>query len=123
MKRKYAVLAVVLFVIAASLPLFAFGFWDKDPIANPDWESVRDGAHVVISGRIRLVGSAMSNSLVLTDKSDKDWYVDDAEREKLARMEQREATLSAVVRLDPIKFADGTELPDKRVLTGIEVVE
>ena len=123
MKGKLVIFAVMLVVAAATLPVFAFGLWDKDPVSNPDWASVKEGDRVIVSGKIRLVGSAASNSLVLTDSSDKDWYVDDAEREKLALMEQRETTLSAVVRLDPIKFADGTELPDKRVLTGIELVK
>ena len=123
MKAKLAVLTALLVVAVTALPMFAFGSRDKEPAANPDWTQVKEGDRVIVSGKIRLVGSAASNSLVLTDSSDKDWYVDDAEREKLALMEQRETTLSAVVRLDPIKFADGTELPDKRVLTGIEVVK
>ena len=123
MKAKFAVLTVMLVVAVTALPMFAFGSRDKEPAANPDWTQVKEGDRVIVSGKIRLVGSAVSNSLVLTDSSDKDWYVDDAEREKLALMEQREATLSAVVRLEPLKLADGTELPDKRVLTGIELVK
>ena len=123
MKAKLAVLTALLVVAVTALPMFAFGSRDKEPAANPDWTQVKEGDRVIVSGKIRLVGSAASNSLVLTDSSDKDWYVDEAERDVLALMEQRETTLSAVVRLDPIKFADGTELPDKRVLTGIEVVK
>ena len=123
MKAKFAVLTVMLVVAVTALPMFAFGSRDKEPAANPDWTQVKEGDRVIVSGKIRLVGSAVSNSLVLTDSSDKDWYVDDSEREVLARMEQREATLSGVVRLEPLKFADGTELPDKRVLTGIELVK
>ena len=123
MKAKLAVLTALLVVAVTALPMFAFGSRDKEPAANPDWTQVKEGDRVIVSGKIRLVGSAVSNSLVLTDSSDKDWYVDEAERDVLALMEQRETTLSAVVRLDPIKFADGTELPDKRVLTGIEVVK
>ena len=123
MKAKLAVLTVMLVVAVTALPMFAFGSREQEPVTNPDWATVKEGDRVIVSGKIRLVGSAASNSLVLTDSSDKDWYVDSAERETLALMEQREATLSAVVRLDPLKFADGTELPDKRVLTGIEVVK
>lgn len=123
MKAKLAVLTALLVVAVTALPMFAFGSRDKEPAANPDWTQVKEGDRVIVFGKIRLVGSAASNSLVLTDSSDKDWYVDEAERDVLALMEQREATLSAVVRLDPIKFADGTELPDKRVLTGIELVK
>ena len=123
MKAKLAVLTALLVVAVTALPMFAFGSRDKEPAANPDWTQVKEGDRVIVFGKIRLVGSAASNSLVLTDSSDKDWYVDEAERDVLALMEQRETTLSAVVRLDPIKFADGTELPDKRVLTGIEVVK
>jgi len=123
MKAKLAVLTALLVVAVTALPLFAFGSREQEPAANPDWASVKEGDRITISGKIRLVGSAVSNSLVLTDSSDKDWYVDEAERDVLALMEQRETTLSAVVRLDPIKFADGTELPDKRVLTGIELVK
>jgi hypothetical protein len=123
MKAKLAVLTALLVVAVTALPMFAFGSRDKEPAANPDWTQVKEGDRVIVSGKIRLVGSAVSNSLVLTDSSDKDWYVDEAERDVLALMEQRETTLSAVVRLEPIKFADGTELPDKRVLTGIELVK
>ena len=123
MKAKLAVLTALLVVAVTALPMFAFGSRDKEPAANPDWTQVKEGDRVIVFGKIRLVGSAASNSLVLTDSSDKDWYVDEAERDVLALMEQRETTLSAVVRLDPIKFADGTELPDKRVLTGIELVK
>lgn len=123
MKAKLAVLTALLVVAVTALPMFAFGSRDKEPAANPDWTQVKEGDRVIVSGKIRLVGSAASNSLVLTDSSDKDWYVDEAERDVLALMEQRETTLSAVVRMDPIKFADGTELPDKRVLTGIELVK
>jgi hypothetical protein len=123
MKAKLAVLTALLVVAVTALPMFAFGSRDKEPAANPDWTQVKEGDRVIVSGKIRLVGSAVSNSLVLTDSSDKDWYVDEAERDVLALMEQRETTLSAVVRLEPLKFADGTELPDKRVLTGIELVK
>ena len=123
MKAKLAVLTALLVVAVTALPMFAFGSREQEPAANPDWTQVKEGDRVIVSGKIRLVGSAVSNSLVLTDSSDKDWYVDEAERDVLALMEQRETTLSAVVRLDPIKFADGTELPDKRVLTGIELVK
>ena len=122
MKAKFAVLTVMLVVAVTALPMFAFGSRDKEPAANPDWTQVKEGDRVIVSGKIRLVGSAVSNSLVLTTRRTRTgtWTTPNA---KSSPGWNSGDNPFRVVRLDPIKFADGTELPDKRVLTGIELVK
>lgn len=152
MRRVWFILATAVLLSAAAVPAFAFGSRDDaepasakalgpadksvdasadkpaDKQAAPgadaaDWNAVRQGDSVELSGKIRLVGSEAANSLVLTDAADKDWYVDEPERGLLAGKEQRSVKLSAVVRLDEVKFANGKRLDDKRVLTSIKVLE
>ncbi len=88
---------------------------------NPDWHEVREGERVEITGRLRLVGSASFNDLVLTDNAGRDWYVDDSEREKLASYEQQVVTFRAIVKRKEIVLANGKKLPDRRVLTKVVV--
>ena len=142
MKRVWLLLAAAVLLSAASVPAFAFGGRDEaepapakalEPAvqgdspapaaAGPDWTTVRQGDRVELSGKVRLVGSEAANSLVLTDAAGRDWYVDEPERGKLAGKEQRQVRLSAGIRLDEVKFANGKRLDDKRVLTGITVLE
>ena len=120
MKGKLVIFAVMLVVAAAALPVFAFGSRDKEPAANPDWTQVKEGDRVIVSGKIRLVGSA-GQQLVLTDSSDKDWYVDEAERDVLALMEQRR---------QPFRSPSGPDQASRTgpncrtsALTGIELVK
>src|SRR6056297_1251442 len=88
---------------------------------NPDWQDVSEGERVEITGRLRLVGSASFNDLVITDDAGRDWYVDDSERKKLASYEQQVVTLRAIVKRREIVLANGKKLPDRRVLTKVVV--
>gem|GEM_PF-1620871 len=150
MRRGALGIAILCAMIAAGLPAFAFGSRESDrkeierkenesassvettapapgtgapAQVGPDWNAVREGDRVELAGKIRLVGSEAASNLVLTDAAGKDWYVDGPERGVLAGKEQRDVRLSAVVRLDMVKFANGKRLEDKRVLTGIRVLE
>ncbi|MCL2834638.1 MAG: hypothetical protein FWD78_15825, partial [Treponema sp.] len=49
-----------------------------------------DSDEIVITGTVRIVGSAMFPSMVITDNNDCDWYVENEDKDKLSDLEQCE---------------------------------
>jgi hypothetical protein len=90
---------------------------------SADWETVKGGAEVTVRGRVRLVGTALFSSLVISDAAGRDWYVAEGDRAKVREYEQREVTVRAVAERKPMTLADGKKLEDRRILRGISVLE
>ncbi len=90
---------------------------------SADWETVRSGAEVTVRGKVRLVGTALFTSLVISDADGRDWYVAEDDRAEIREYEQREVTVRAVAERKPMTLADGTKLEDRRILRGIRVLE
>jgi hypothetical protein len=78
---------------------------------------------VEVSGRVRLVGSASFPELVLTDKRDRDWYIDGASRKVLEAYEQRVVTVRGTLVLQKMILADGRVLETRRILTDLSLVD
>lgn len=90
---------------------------------SADWTTVTDGQTVEVSGRIRLVGSDPFPDLVLTDDQGKDWYIDDASKAVVKGLEQQRVRVSAVVSLKTLKLANGTALPERKILSSVSVLK
>ncbi len=90
----------------------------KDGLGN-----VVDGQTVEVWGKIRLVGSEPFPELVITDDSGNDWYIDEESREAVQAYEQRRVRLSAIVRLKSLTLANGTALPERRILKAVTVLD
>jgi hypothetical protein len=76
---------------------------------------------ITVTGRVRLVGTALFSSLVVTDNRNRDWYVEGADREKLARLEQRQVTVTGTAEYRDIVLADGEKAGVRRFLRNIKV--
>ena len=85
--------------------------------------TARDGQTVVVGGTLRRVGTGTFNDLVVTDADGKDWYVDRASAAALAGLEQRPVKVEGVVKLRKMKLANGKELPARRELSDVRIVE
>jgi hypothetical protein len=72
---------------------------------------------------VRLVGSALYSSLVLSDGEGRDWYLEGADRELLARREQREVTARGLPEYRDIVLASGKKTGIQRFLRDVSLVE
>jgi hypothetical protein len=78
---------------------------------------------ITVSGRVRLVGTAIFSSLVITDEKDRDWYIEGADREKLFRMEQRTVKVKGTAEYQDIILANGENVGVRRFLRKITIIE
>jgi hypothetical protein len=76
---------------------------------------------ISVTGRVRLVGTSLFSSLVVTDDRKRDWYVEGADREKLARLEQQKVTVTGRAEYRDIILAGGEKAGVRRFLRDIEV--
>jgi hypothetical protein len=87
------------------------------------WESVVDGQSVVISGRIRMVGSDPFAQFVLTDSQEHDWAVEKDARKLLAKLQTQTVKVQAIVRIKKQILANGKRLPDMKELTQVKLLD
>jgi hypothetical protein len=78
---------------------------------------------VTVTGRVRLVGTALFNDIVISDGEGRDWYIEGEDREKLAMKEQRQVTVRGTVESRDIVLADGKKAGVRLVLRKIRIVE
>ena len=77
---------------------------------------------ITITGRVRLVGTAMFNNLVITDNEDHDWYVENEDRELLGNMQQRQVTVQGEAEYKELLLANGQSAGIRRYLRNIKIV-
>ena len=80
-----------------------------------------DPEAIVITGRVRLVGTALFSDLVVTDE-EYDWYLENEDRQKLANMEQRRVTVQGRPEYEELFFASGRSAGTKRYLRDIKLI-
>ncbi|MDR1863380.1 MAG: hypothetical protein LBQ67_05600 [Treponema sp.] len=78
---------------------------------------------VTVTGRVRLVGTAAFNDLVISDEEGRNWYVEGEDRKKLAMMEQRQVTVRGRAENEDIILADGTKAGVRLILRDITLIE
>jgi hypothetical protein len=76
---------------------------------------------ITVTGRVRLVGTALFSNVVITDEEDQDWYVENTDKEKVARFEQQELTVTGEPEYRDIILANGEKAGVRRVLRTIKV--
>lgn len=106
---------------------------EKQTMTNPESgrtaASGREGAEVLsgeilqLRGRIRLVGNMPFPRLLITDESDRDWYLEGTDRELLAPYEQRTLTVTGRAEYEDIILANGTRAGFRRFLRDVRLVE
>jgi hypothetical protein len=78
---------------------------------------------VTVTGRVRLVGTALFNSLVISDDEGRDWHVEGQDREKLAMKEQQRVTVKGNAETRDIILADGKKAGVRFILRDITLIE
>lgn len=121
MRLPLLVILAAIVLLLTPTPAPAGGRGEAKPPSQ--WETVKDGQEVWVSGTLRRVGTAAFNDLVVTDDDDMDWYIAPESKALLSDAEQRRVTVVATVRLRRIKLADGREFPSKRELVSVKRVE
>lgn len=90
---------------------------------NPDWETVGSGDQILLTGRVRRVGSALFQNIVITDTDGRDWYVGKTEQTALEAYEQQVVTVRGLVFRREMVLANGKKLEDRRELTKLQILE
>jgi hypothetical protein len=78
---------------------------------------------VEITGRVRLVGTALFSNMVITDSRDRDWYLENEDRKKLSSLVQRELTVRGKPEYRDIIMASGEKAGIRRYLRDIEIMK
>jgi hypothetical protein len=130
--------AFLLFFVLAPYSIRAGGQQDMDPGKAPEsgtlmnqtaeetavpGKSPGEPDLLTVSGRVRLVGSALFSRIVVTDGEDNDWYVENQDREILASLEQRPVTVRGKPEYRDIIMANGKKAGVQRFLRDITLVE
>jgi len=96
---------------------------DDTALENPDWETVESGDPVLLTGRVRRVGSAFFQQIVITDAEGRDWYVEQTGQAVVEAFEQQVVTVRGIVFRRKMVLANGKKLADRRELTDLQVLE
>ena len=78
---------------------------------------------VTVSGRVRLVGSALFSHLVISDAENRDWYISSDEQKKLASFEQRGITVKGNAFAQDLILANGENIGIRYTLRDIVIGE
>ena len=76
---------------------------------------------VEVSGRVRMVGNSPMTSLVISGE-DREWYIDQAEQDKLHHLQQQTVTVKGKEYYHDIVFANGVSGGRRYYLKDITVV-
>jgi hypothetical protein len=77
---------------------------------------------VQISGRVRLVGTALFPNLVITGP-EHEWYIDSEEMYKLADMQHLTVTVEGTETVVQLTFANGLPAGERRTLRDVKIIE
>jgi hypothetical protein len=85
----------------------------------PEDTETRD-SQVRVSGRVRLVGSALFPQLVISGE-DREWYIEKEEESKLLDLQQRIVTVEGTESYTELRFANGSPAGRRYTLRNIKV--
>jgi hypothetical protein len=116
------------FIAAAVLLFFSFfcvEAWGKEgePVKDGGTQELFPEGIIRVQGRVRLVGSMPLPSLVISDSGGRDWYVEDAGRNRIAGYEQQTITVEGRAEYRDIILANGKKIGVRRLLRDITVIE
>jgi hypothetical protein len=103
LRRGFIVLLMVIPMMVS-----AFGNKEKDNV-------------VQATGVVRLVGTALFSELVITG-SDKEWYIEKDEMDKLHDLQYRTVTVEGVETLRDVEMGNGRLVITRRELKKIKIV-
>jgi len=85
-------------------------------------QNVEQPMEVEVTGRVRLVGTSRFPSLVITGE-ERDWFIDDGEREKLMGLQQQLVRVRARKYAYEVFFANGLFSHRHYVLRNVVIVQ
>jgi len=114
-------LVTLFFCLAAALP--AGGRRDNQNAAGDTTvtQSQEQSTVVRVSGRLRLVGNEPMTELVISE-SDREWYIDRSEKQKLMDLQQRTITVEGIETVRELRFANGNSAGTRRTLRDIKII-
>jgi hypothetical protein len=122
--KKHCFLALM---ITAAVSAFCFG--KKEAVKPPQAENASGTENaprlldeVTVSGRVRLTGTALFPQLIITDAENRDWYIDEADRSKLADLEQRGVIVRGKAFVQDMILANGKSAGLRYTLRDISVL-
>jgi hypothetical protein len=117
LRKRYVIIALLAGSAVCTALLFAFGG------TKPDSKDGKTSGEIVLTGRVRLVGSMPFPELMISEESGVDWYIRADESAKLKDFEQQNVTVSAHYDIHDVVLADGKKIGVRRVLSNISIVE
>lgn len=100
----------------------------RDTPQNPEPPAEKNGAEfngqdvLRVSGVVRLAGSAMWSSLVITGEQG-EWYIEGAEREALMNLQQRNVTVEGRPDSEDMILANGQSLGKRLILRDVRIID
>ncbi|MCL2478514.1 MAG: hypothetical protein FWF22_03370 [Treponema sp.] len=98
--------------ICAFFVVFVTGSCSSDNPVDPD--------AIIITGTVRLVGANFP-SLIITDRDNQDWYVENDDMVKLSKMEHKEVKVSGKPEYEELTVS-GVQMGVKHYLRNIKVL-
>ncbi len=94
------------------------------PVDSGYYNTAVEGQEVIITGRVRLVGSDPFPRYVVTEAGKYDWYIPDAEdRKVISSFEQQTLTIRGTVVLREVILVNGRRIGIERNLKSVSLVE
>ena len=77
---------------------------------------------IIITGEVRLLGSALFSNMVITDIQENDWYIENDDRNKLSALEHQEVKVRGKPEYEKITVS-GEDIGVKRYLRDIKILK
>lgn len=100
---------IIIILILSAAPADALGGGDKKT------------QEVQVTGRVRLVGSTLINSLVITNE-DREWYINQKDEKKLRQLQQQIVTVTGKEYYLDLVFANGAPAGRQYFLKDIKII-
>jgi hypothetical protein len=78
---------------------------------------------VIVTGRVRLVGSEPFSNTVISDELGNDWYLADVDAQMFRGLENSEVTVRAILEERTMTLADGRHAGVRKELSEVEIVD
>ncbi|MDR0551280.1 MAG: hypothetical protein LBG72_04595 [Spirochaetaceae bacterium] len=83
----------------------------------------QSGSAIVVSGRIRIVGSMPFTEMVISDADENDWFVSGYDRAQLENHQGAKVTVQGEASIVDIILADGSRVGVRRQLSRITIIK
>jgi hypothetical protein len=95
----------------------------RETVETPELPPEESGEKTVrVTGRVRLVGTALRNSLVVSGE-DGEWYIEGGDMDALTALQQQNVTLEGRLYSENMVLANGQYIGKRLILREVRIIE